>query len=399
MKTAAIIGISNYARNHLLVALEQALQGRLRLVAATVVNQEAEAFFCERLRGLGCTIFDCVDDMWAAFAGKVDLCFIPTGIHLHATMTAQALRAGANVLVEKPLATTTAGARQIMQLEQATGCFVAVGFQDLYTESTWALKQRLLDGAIGEVHSVAFTGLWPRPVSYYERNEWAGRLSYQGMTVLDSPVSNAFAHFINLALFWAGPALATSAHATQISCELYRAQPIESFDTCCVKAQLSTGPQLSFYVTHTCREERVPSILIEGSRGRIEWVQESHYDLTTLDGASRRHAVPGKFETKVMMADAVLARFNDPAARICSTAIAFEHLRFVESMHASASIVDVAPDHIRQLHASGEEWRQIVGIERAIDQAHDGRLLWSQINFPRRESAGETAPANGYFTT
>jgi predicted dehydrogenase len=396
MKQAAIIGISSYARNHLMIALEQALHGRLRLVAATVVNQDAEAFLCQRLRRLGCEVFASADEMWATFTGRVDLCFIPTGIHLHAAMTLQALRAGANVLVEKPLATSTADAAAIMQLEQATGRFVAVGFQDLYAESTWAIKRLLLSGGLGEVRSISFTGLWPRPISYYTRNEWAGRLSQGGRPVLDSPVSNAFAHFVNLALFWAGPALDTSAHATRLASELYRAQPIESFDTCCVQAALSTGPQLHFYVTHSCRDERVPAVTIEGSRGRIEWVQESHYDLVAANGTRRRHAVPGKFETKLMMSDAVLARFDDPTAQICSTAIALEHLRFVEAMHAASSIVDVASDHVRHLHASGDDWRQIVGIEQAIEQAHAARVLWSQLDSPWSKGSEPTLATNGH---
>ena len=40
MKTAAIIGISNYARNHLLMALEQALHGKMRRTAATIVQTQ-----------------------------------------------------------------------------------------------------------------------------------------------------------------------------------------------------------------------------------------------------------------------------------------------------------------------------------------------------------------------
>lgn len=382
MKTAAIIGISSYARHHLLVALEQALHGRLRLVAATIVNQEAEAFFCQRLRELGCKIFATTEEMWTAFGGKVDLCFIPTGIHLHASMALQALRAGACVLVEKPLAASTADAAAIMQLEASTGHFVAVGFQDLYTASTWTIKQQLLDGDLGEIKSISFTGLWPRPARYYKRNDWAGRLSHHGLPVLDSPVSNAFAHFINLALFWAGPSPAASAHLDSLACELYRVQPIESFDTCCVAAKLSTGPMFRFYVTHSCAEDRVPVIAIEGTRGHLEWVQESHYTVTRPDGSQRREPVPGKFETKFMMSDAVLARFKDPQARICSTAIAYEHLRFVEALHAAGPIADIAPTHVRRLHASGDDWRQIIGIERAIDEAAASGRLWSQMNLP-----------------
>ena len=97
MKTAAIIGISRYARYHLLIALEQMLHGKLRLAAAVVINPEEEAFFCRRLRKLGCELYSSADAMWQEWSGRVDLCFIPTGIHLHAPMTLQALNAGANV--------------------------------------------------------------------------------------------------------------------------------------------------------------------------------------------------------------------------------------------------------------------------------------------------------------
>lgn len=381
-KTAALIGISSYARNHLLMALEQALHGRLRLVAATVVNQTQEAFFCARLRQLGCEIFGTVDAMWERFGGQIDLCLIPTGIHLHAPMTLQALRAGASVLVEKPLATSTDDARGIMRVERETGRFVAVGFQDLYAESTWAIKQLLLEGLLGEVKAISFTGLWPRPEAYYTRNDWAGRLRRDRDLVLDSPVNNAFAHFLNLALFWAGTALESSAAVQQVECELYRAQPIESFDTCCLRAQLPAGVELRAYLTHSCREERVPRLRVEGTRGRIEWTQESHYDLIAADGTRKRHAVPGKLETKLMMADAVLARFEDPAARICDTAIAFEHLRLVEAVHAAAPIVDVPAAQVRSRHTPGGDWRVVVGIEAAIDAADARRQLWSELEVP-----------------
>ena len=110
LKTAAIIGISRYARYHLLMALEQALHGKLRLAAAVVVNPVEEAFFCQRLRSLGCEIFHDTRTMWSRWAGRIDLCLIPTGIHLHAPMTLEALESGACVLVEKPLTASVAEA-------------------------------------------------------------------------------------------------------------------------------------------------------------------------------------------------------------------------------------------------------------------------------------------------
>lgn len=134
---------------------------------------------------------------------------------------------------------------------------------------------------------------------------------------------------------------------------------------------------------------------VEGARGRLEWVQESHYEITTREGGRRRHEVPGKFETKLMMSDAVLARFDDPGARICSSAIAFEHLRFVAAAHAAGPIRDVAPEHVRRLQASGQDWRQIAGIELAIDGALTSHRLWSEMDLPW--CAGVSgAPPNGH---
>ena len=42
--------------------------------------------------------------MLSEFGGKLDLCFIPTGIDLHAPMAIEAMRAGANAFIEKPAA-------------------------------------------------------------------------------------------------------------------------------------------------------------------------------------------------------------------------------------------------------------------------------------------------------
>src|SRR5690606_37279986 len=106
--------------------------------------------------------------------GRIDLCLIPTGIPWHARMTIAALRAGANVLVEKPLAGSIAEVEAVHAEEKRSGKFVAVGFQDLYDPGTAWLKKELVSGTIGTIQAVRFLGLWPRRRSYFTRNEWAG---------------------------------------------------------------------------------------------------------------------------------------------------------------------------------------------------------------------------------
>lgn len=398
MKSVALIGVSGYARKHLFMAIEQMVQGRCRLVAATVPNREQERVFCERLESLGCAIYQSTAAMWRAHKGRVDLCLIPTGLHLHAAMVLEALRAGAHVLVEKPLATRLSDTAAIRRLEIATGRSVSVGFQDFYAQTTWDLKGQLLAGTIGEVRRISFVGLWSRPQSYYTRNQWAGRLRLGRLAVLDSPISNAFAHFANLALFWAGSAVEDSARVLSVEAELYRTRQIESFDTCCFRAALSTGITADFYVTHSCAVETRPVVRIFGTEGSIEWVQESHVELHRDGRPTTRTPIPGKWETKLMMGDAVLARCEGRPARVCTTAVATEHVRLVQALHSPGLSIRTVPKRFLRLteREKGDPVPALAGIEEASERGASTRRLWSELKLPwARRRAGTVRLVGG----
>ena len=250
----ALIGISGYGRIHLQLARECRERGEIDLVAATVINPADEADNIADLTSHGCAIYSNYETMLAENAGRIDLCLIPTGIPWHARMTIAALRAGANVLVEKPLAGSVAEVEAVHDAEQKSGRFVAVGFQDLYEPGTAWLKSELVKGTIGKIQSVRFLGLWPRRRSYFTRNDWAGRLQLDGVPVLDSPLNNAFGHFVMLSLFFASAEAQGASAAIPDGVELFRANAIESFDTGVVKLHTPTGVQLWFGVSHVSHE-------------------------------------------------------------------------------------------------------------------------------------------------
>src|SRR5688572_30212274 len=143
----ALIGVSGYAKIYLQLLEEN--RARVDLVAAVIINPQEEAAVVAEFKSYGVRIYGDFEQMRRAETGRIDLCLIPTGISWHARMPIAALRAGANVLVEKPLAGSVADVRAIRETERATGRFVAVGFQDVYVpEVTW-LKERILSGVIG----------------------------------------------------------------------------------------------------------------------------------------------------------------------------------------------------------------------------------------------------------
>ena len=308
----ALIGVSGYGRIYYELVQAAQARGEVNLTAVVIINPSEEPAIESQLQAAGCRIYRDYAEMLRAESGRLDLCLIPTGIPWHARMTIAALKAGAHVLVEKPLAGSLAEVAAIRVAEQTTGRFVAVGFQDLYSPVNRWLKQQLCAGVVGKLRAVRFIGLWPRPAAYFTRNPWAGRLHAQGTQVLDSPLNNAFAHFVNLSLYFAGAQPDTAASVRIESAELLRANAIESFDTSVVKAISPEGVAFWFGATHTCQEIRNPEIYLEGTHGRVEWKHERSCVLFHADGGREERLLPDITANRQSMFNAVLAKIRFP---------------------------------------------------------------------------------------
>lgn len=379
----ALIGVSGYGRIYLELARNAQAKGEVNLVAAVIINPAEEATIEAQLVAAGCRIYRDYTEMLRIEAGQLDLCLIPTGIPWHARMTIAALQAGAHVLVEKPLAGSLAEVAAIRAAERSSGKFVAVGFQDIFSPVNRWLKHELCSGAIGQLHSVRFLGLWPRPASYFTRNPWAGRLHADGTQVLDSPLNNAFAHFVNLCLYFAGELPENSASTKIESAELLRANAIESFDTSVVRASSFNGISFWFGATHTCREVIEPEIFIEGSNGKVEWKHESVCVLSNLRGRREERHLPSISANRQSMFSAAIAKVRQPDTFVCSTALAERHTVFVEAVHAAAPVQTVSPALIKWSSSptDSELVPIVTGLDAALMRAFDQRSLLRDAGF------------------
>jgi predicted dehydrogenase len=369
----ALIGVSGYAKIYLQLLEEN--RKRLDLVAAVIINPQEESAVVADFKSRGVAIYSDYGQMLREQAGKIDLCLIPTGISWHARMTIAALKSGANVLVEKPLAGSLADVRAIRKAEHETGRFVAVGFQDVYVPEVAWLKERILAGVIGRLESVRMIGLWARPASYFTRNNWAGRLQADGASVLDSPLNNAFAHFVNLALFLSGPRAAASSAVTVEEAGLYRAHAIESFDTGVVRAISPEGVKFWFGVSHSCRVNREPELYFEGSTGRIEWWHEQKCVIVPKSGApAETHALPDTTATRRAMFAAVLARLHDSATFIFDAELSEGHTAFIDAVHRASPVQTVPPALVSWEDLQFTHWSGRIPVIRGIEDAFDRAL-------------------------
>lgn len=375
----AIIGVSGYGSIHLQLARESRERGEAVITAAAIINPGQETANIAELRGRGTEVFTDYREMLRAHAGRIDLCLIPTGIHWHARMTIAALEAGANVLVEKPLAGSGAEVEEIRRAEARTGRFVAVGFQDLYEPGTLWLKAELDRAAIGAIESVRFLGVWPRTRGYFTRNDWAGRLHVDGVPVMDSPLNNAFAHFVMLSLFFIGRDTLALEGA-----ELLRAHAIESFDTAVVRSRSGRGVKLWFGTSHACQETVEPEIVITGRRGQASWRYESEASWRAADGSTARRPLLDITGARRAMFAAALARLHDPAGRICTSDLAGRHTALIEAIHRQARIATVPAAEVTWSGANG-----------TASQVPDIRGLGDAL---RRSYLAEQSLAAGGFT-
>jgi predicted dehydrogenase len=385
MIDAALIGVSGFAELHYqdLMALHE--RGLVRLRAVTIINQEEEADKCRTLRKAGCELFNDYQEMLDRWKRRLALCVIPTGIHHHARMTIAALGAGCNVLVEKPIAATIEEVEAIRESELEASRFVAVGYQHIYTPEIRRMKQALLDGAVGTVEVIKCMGFWPRSEGYYRRNNWAGRLRAGEDWVLDAPFNNAFAHWLNLLCFLAGSRFQESATPSSVEAELYRARPIETTDTACMRIDTGEGVPLLLWVTHSCERHRYhdsgPELQVRGTDGCLTWTPEA---ITYRSKAAPETSWPVSSleQMRSVMFDAVLRKAAGENSFVCGVDIAGKQTLCTNAAFDSSRINVIAPDYLVEHEKFDDRYIVIQGIEDHCWEAFRREKLWSQMSTP-----------------
>jgi predicted dehydrogenase len=373
-----LAGISGYGSTYLKLLRDTRLQETMRLEAATVINMPEEASEVAALRKAGVRLYSDFYEMLEAEAGRIDLCLIPTPIHCHVDMTCAALESGFHVLVEKPLTAPDTTFEHLHKLAQANRLMLAVGFQEMYSPETQALKHLLSMGVLGQLEKIHGLGCRSRPLSYFRRNAWAGKLHMNGVEILDSPMNNAVAHTLQAMLFLAGEDIEAAAEVELEWAELLRAQPIESFDTVCLKGRCAGGASLHFLATHSCFTDLGPQIFITASKGTITWVLNGECRVDFKDRPSWKIEVIPEFDKRVRMLKAIASRLHGGAGFICDLNLAQAHTRLVRQVHRQYRILDVPGDLLERypVNDGRDEQIAIAGIEDKALMAHQhgGRL-------------------------
>lgn len=130
----------------------------------------------------------------------LDVVHIATPHAAHAPIAIDALDAGIHVVLEKPLAHSSAAGAQIVAAEQRSTATLAACFQNRYNAPVQRMHELLASGELGAVHSASATVVWSRGADYYRARPWRGTWAEGGGGLL----MNQAIHTVDLMIWLLG---------------------------------------------------------------------------------------------------------------------------------------------------------------------------------------------------
>jgi hypothetical protein len=216
--------------------------------------------------------------------------------------------------------------------------------------------------------------LWPRGQSYYQRNDWAGRIrSQDGAWVLDSPVNNATAHYLHNMLFLLGDSMETSAVPASLEAELYRANAIENYDTAALRIVTEAGTPLLFLTTHAVVEQRGPVMEYEFEDAVVEFNDDDYqFRVRFHNGSMESYGNPADTEYNKLWQTVEAARSG--GAVVCGVGTAVPHLQCVLGAQETP-IVDFPKEFVKVKEAANDRTIWVEGLfETFLSCYQSGRL-------------------------
>ncbi len=252
----AVVGIHGHGSTHVRNALTLQEDGTCRLVAVADLRPPNAGTV-----GPDVAVFTDLDSLLATT--DVDIVVVCTPIHTHRQLAEAAMRAGADVLLEKPPVPTMAEFEHLLALCAETGRSCQIGFQSLGSQAVSALAEAVAAGTLGEVPLISTRCAWIRSVDYFGRSRWAGHRELDGIPVMDGVLSNPFAHAVATALRVDG-----STHVDDVltvETDLFHANDISSDDTSTVRVTTRRGTTLLFAATLCSPVVDQPQVIVGGT--------------------------------------------------------------------------------------------------------------------------------------
>jgi predicted dehydrogenase len=380
-----IIGMGGFASWHHATVARLEERGLARLIATCDPRPGAfaDAQQAGRFGPRGVAMFADYRTLLETCHRDLDLVVVPTPIQLHAEMHGAITGLGLPAYLEKPPTLDYAELERMILADKQARKSSLVGFNFIVEKPRLALKERLLAGEFGGVRGATLSALWPRPASYFTRNDWVGRLFMNGRVSLDSCFGNAMAHFVHNMLFWTGgPELFSWAQLAAARAELYRAHATEGADTFFVETDTTSGITMRFVLSHACAGPTTHVETVLCDQATLGYTVGSHAEVRWNDGRVERTALEpfdGLMENHLEYYRYLQGEIPRPATTLVDSRpfVALNDLAYV----SSGRIAPIPPGLVTGVRddKDQQDYLQVAGLPATMDQFLS-RGLWPGAN-------------------
>lgn len=147
-----------------------------------------------------CKVYHSFDEMLQD--SDIDVVHICTPHYLHKEMALRALKAGKDVVLEKPVAISRADMDELVEFVNSKEnknklCVMLQNRRNICIEK---LKEIILNNDVGKLKGLTGSVFWKRDEAYYNQDEWRGKWSTEGGGLL----INQTVHMIDMMIYFGG---------------------------------------------------------------------------------------------------------------------------------------------------------------------------------------------------
>ncbi|SDK01021.1 Gfo/Idh/MocA family protein [Sediminibacillus albus] len=340
-----LIGINGYGS----IYLQELLNNNETAAIKGVVEIHPEkSEYYQQLADWNIPVYGGLDEFYEE--NDAALAIISTPIHLHKQQAISAMQHGSHVLCEKPASGNPEDIEKMIKVRNETGKFLAIGFNWSFTTSVQELKQDIIHGLFGKPKRFKTLVSWPRDQDYYARSSWAGKkYSPNGDMIFDSVANNATAHFLHHLFYLLGPETDKSAELREVTAELYRANDIETFDTCAVRTVTKTGTEVLYYASHAGKQKIQPRFTLEFDNAVISYQSGSSTGEAVIarfnDGKTKKYGAL-QHDSLAKLEICIEAAAHHRQDILCGIEAASTHVYCINAMHQSVTDIPSFPQEL-----------------------------------------------------
>jgi hypothetical protein len=210
-----------------------------------------------------------------------------------------------------------------------------------------------------------------------------------GLWILDSPMNNAMAHYLQNLLYLASTERHEAATPVEVTAELYRSRQLESCDTALLRIKCDNESLLHFYVAHCSETTFGPQMKLHCENGIAQW--EKYNGETTIrynNGDEEKFANTEEFWTFEGFRNFVQA-IRGETRLLCPPEVCRSHTLVINAAHESCPAIASFPAELIRTESAPETipspmpegvFKRVAGLDDLLLQAYENEKLFSEIN-------------------